>query len=86
MAGLNLGAGIGGHTSMLFAPQTTTVAAAAPQTVGQAAYGPGAAAPAPSTASLLNPLSSKFGLVFWTQVGCVVGLIVLRHSLRGKGK
>jgi hypothetical protein len=86
MAGLNLGAGIGGHSSMFFAPQTTTVPTAAPQTVGQAAYGPGASVPAPSTASLLNPLSSKFGLVFWTQVGCVIGLIVLRHSLRGKGK
>jgi hypothetical protein len=81
MAGLNYGMGLG--TSA-----TANVKAAAPsqpQTIAQAAYGPGATAPVPKTISLLSP-GRAFGLAFWTQVGCVVGLIILRHSLRGKGK
>lgn len=71
MAGLNLGV-MGGVK--LSTPQSQ------PASIAEAAYGSGFSGPAPSRGEALAP-NDAFGMSFWSGVGAIVLLLVIRHSL-----
>lgn len=52
----------------------------APASIAQAAYGPGYTGDAPALGSSLAP-NDAFGVSFWTGIGAIVLLIVIRQSL-----
>jgi hypothetical protein len=80
MPGLRLGT-FGGVAA---APQMTTAPNQA-TSVTQAAFGPGYAMSPPSMGSALAP-NDAGGIVFWTGVGGMAGLVYLRHTLPGNMK
>lgn len=78
MSGLNLGV-MGGARGTI---QTTgSLGSARATSAGEAAYGPGySAAGTPSRSAALAP-NDPFGVAFWTGVGCLGLLLLIRHSL-----
>lgn len=77
MAGLNLNAGAQVRVS---AP-TIGNGGPPPQTVTQAAFGPGFTTTGrPSSTSALSP-NDPFGMALWVGVAAVAGLLFIRYSL-----
>lgn len=80
MPGLQLGTfgGVSQRAQPTTAPNQAT-------SVTQAAFGPGYTMKGPSTASALAP-NDPGGIVFWTGVAGMGGLVYLRHTLPGNMK
>lgn len=75
MSGLNL------HSSVRASVNAGTASSSGPATATEAAYGPGySASGTPSTAQTLTP-NDPFGIAFWSGIGALVLLLVIRHSL-----
>lgn len=77
MPGLNLNAG----AQVRVTGPTIGNGGPAPQTVTQAAFGPGFSQTGqPSTRSVLMP-NDPFGLALWVGIAAVAGLLFIRYSL-----
>jgi hypothetical protein len=79
MAGLNMS--IGGFGGVQSGPRPSWGnATTGPQSVTQAAFGPGVTNPAPTVGSALHP-SDPVGLAFWVGAASILALVAIRHSL-----
>lgn len=76
--GLNLGMQLGGQASVNGGGMGSV---SNPATASEAAFGPGYAVNGrPNSKAALAP-NDPFGVAFWTGVGCLALLLLIRHSL-----
>ncbi len=85
MPGLNLGIGGRAGGGAQYSGSGTGLPMPPPTTPAQAAFGPGAAQPKASASSVFTP-NHPFGVAFAAQIGAVIALILIRHSLPKGGK